>query len=74
MFFSTINADILADQEYQLTLFLVAGLLEYTSTPKKANNLLLFGLPIFTINFDKQHKPNHLLHKKQSYNISPEYA
>ncbi len=63
------NADILADQKYQLVLFLIFCLLEHTSTLERANNLLLFRLSIYTINFDKQHKPNRLLCKKQSYNI-----
>lgn len=49
----TVNADILADQKYQLALFLISGLLEYALTPKRANDLLLFGLLIPTINFDE---------------------
>lgn len=71
---SIANADILADQEYQLALFLISGLLEYAITLKRANNLLLSGLPIPTINFDKQYEPNCLLREKQLYNISPEYT
>lgn len=67
--FSTIITNILADQEYQLVLFLILGLLKYTSTPKKVNNLLLFEISILTINFDKQHKQNYLLQKKRFYSI-----
>lgn len=61
---ATANADILADQEYQLALFLIFGLLEHASTPKRINDLLSFGLPISTINFDEQHKPNCLLYEE----------
>lgn len=57
-----------------MALFLISGLLEHASTPERANDLLLFSLPILTINFDEQHEPNRLLREEQSYDISPEYA
>lgn len=71
---ATANTDILDDQEYQLALFLISGLLEHVSTPERINNLLSFGLLIPTINFNKQHEPNCLLREEQSYDISPKSA
>lgn len=71
---TTANANILANQKYQLILFLTFGLLEYISILKKVNDLLSFGLSILTINFDEQYRPNRLLNKEQLYDISPENA
>lgn len=71
---STANIDILANQKYQLALFLISDLLGHFSTLDRANNLLLFKLTIFTINCDEQHEQNRLLYKEQSYDISSKNA